>query len=179
MKILSGTETPEQLMMYLKNFEDKIYKNIKLTAPEKFAILKRIVDKEAQTIVSEVESDYDKYAEPEDVEQIKSHKIQDDIATKYTTEAQVRTYFAATGAAADKKTRIEHIIQESIYHLKVKIFGNERLGLSSFIQLKRTAMQLKVSPHCRIKVWVQRFNTFQDYLPRTLWIAGAKRSEWP
>ena len=57
MKILSGTETPEQLMMYLKNFEDKIYKNIKLTAPEKFAILKRIVDKEAQTIVSEVESD--------------------------------------------------------------------------------------------------------------------------
>ena len=40
-------------------------------------------------------------------------------------------------------------------------------------------MQLKVSPYCRIKVWVQRFNTFQDYLPRTLWIAGAKRSEWP
>ena len=28
-------------------------------------------------------------------------------------------------------------------------------------------------------MWSQRFNTFQDYLPRTLWIAGARRSKWP
>ena len=121
-------------MMYLKNYEDKIYKNAVLTAPEKFAILKRIVDKEAQTIVSEVESDYGKYVEPEDVEEIKDHKIQDNIADTYTTDNQIRVYFAASGSAAAKKKRIEHIIQKSIYHLKVKIFGNESLGLLSFIQ---------------------------------------------
>ena len=63
--------------------------------------------------------------------------------------------------------------------LSRKVFGNERLGLSSFIQLKRTATQLKVSSNCRIKMWSQRFNTFQDYLPRTLWIAGVRRSKWP
>ena len=73
MKGLSGNKTLEQLMMYLKNYEDKIYKNAVLTAPEKLAILKRIVDKEVQTIVSEVESDYDKYVDPEDVEEIKNH----------------------------------------------------------------------------------------------------------
>ena len=61
--------------MYLKNYEDKIYKNAVLTPLEKLAILKRIVDKEAQTIVSEVKSDYDKYAEPEDVKEIKNHKV--------------------------------------------------------------------------------------------------------
>ena len=45
MKVLSGNETSEQLMMYLKNYEDKIYKNVVLTAPEKFAILKRLLTK--------------------------------------------------------------------------------------------------------------------------------------
>ena len=74
---------------------------------------------------------------------------------------------------------MDYIIQESIYHLKVKIFGNERLGLSSFIQLKQTATQLKISSDCNIKKWSQRFNTFQDYLPRCLWIAGPRRCEWP
>ena len=44
-KVLSGNEAPEQLMMYLKNYEDKIYKNVVLTAPEKFAILKRLLTK--------------------------------------------------------------------------------------------------------------------------------------
>ena len=179
MKVLSGNETPEQLMMYLKNFEDKIYKNAVLTAQEKFAILKRIVDKEAQTIVSEVENDYEGYLDPEDVDEIKDYKIQVNIRSTYTTDNQIRVYFGASGTAAAKKERIEHIIQESIYHHKVKIFGNERLGLSSFIQLKRTATQLKVSSNCRIKVWIQLFNTFQEYLSRTLWIAGARRSEWP
>ena len=35
MNILQGDETPEQLTVYLKNFQDKIYKKIFLTAPEK------------------------------------------------------------------------------------------------------------------------------------------------
>ena len=86
MNVLSGNETPEQLMMYLKNYEDKIYKNTELSAPQKLAILKRIVDKEAQTIVSEVESDYGKYVDPEDVDEIKNHKIQVDITDTYTTD---------------------------------------------------------------------------------------------
>ena len=47
MKVLSGNETPEQLMMYLKNYEDKIYKNTVLTSLDKLSILKRIVHKEA------------------------------------------------------------------------------------------------------------------------------------
>ena len=37
-----------------------------------------------------------------------------------------------------KKMKITHIIQEYMYHLELKIFGNERLGRSSFIQLKGT-----------------------------------------
>ena len=123
--------------------------------------------------MSEVEDNFGGYSEPEDINEIKDHKVQENIRSSHFTDNQIRVYFAATGSAVAKKKRIEHIIKESIYHLKVKIFGNERLGHSSFIQLKWTAMQLKVSSNCRIKVWTQRFNTFQDFLPRTLWIAGA------
>ena len=68
MNVLVGDETPEHLMIYLKNFEDKILKNTVLTAPEKFAILKRIVDKEVQTIVSDVEDNFGGYSEPEDID---------------------------------------------------------------------------------------------------------------
>ena len=107
MKVLSGNETPEQLMIYLKNYEDKIYKNAVLTAPEKLTILKRIVDKEAQTIVSEVESDYGKYVDPEDVDEIKDHKVQINIRATYTTDNQTRVYFAASGLAAAKKKKVK------------------------------------------------------------------------
>ena len=40
-------------------------------------------------------------------------------------------------------------------------------------------MPLKVSPSCKVKAWCQRFNIFQDYLPRCIWIVGAKQGKWP
>ena len=69
MNILKGDETPEQLMIYLKNFEDKILENTVSTAPEKLAILRQIVDMEAQTIVSGVEADFEGYSEAEDLDE--------------------------------------------------------------------------------------------------------------
>ena len=90
------------------------------------------------------------------------------VQAEFNTDDKIRSYFAVNGSAAYKKRQIEHIIQGSIYHLKVKIFGNKRLGLSSFIQLKRTIMQMKVTQSLKIKAWCQRFDTFQTYLRMTL-----------
>ena len=39
MHLLNGDELPEQLMIWLKDLEDKILKNISLTTPAKLAIL--------------------------------------------------------------------------------------------------------------------------------------------
>ena len=97
-------------MIYLKNFQDKIYKNSVLTALEKLAILKQIVDKEVQKIVSDVEANFEGYSEAADVDELKDHKIREDIHNTCTTGNQIRTYFAATGDAAMKKKRVEHII---------------------------------------------------------------------
>ena len=56
---------------------------------------------------------------------------------------------------------------------------NEQLGLSSFIELEHTMAQIKITPTYSVKAWNKRFTTFQDYLPRCLWVARAKRGEWP
>ena len=47
MNILSWDKTPEQLMIYFKNYKDKILMNTILTAPEKLAIFRQIVDMKA------------------------------------------------------------------------------------------------------------------------------------
>jgi len=161
----------------LKDLKDKIIKNATLSAQAKLAILRRLVNMESQLIVSKVEDDFEGYSEPEDVLELKDYKIREEIQAM--NDNQIRTYVAANGAAQMKKLRIKHIIQEAIHCLKIKIFGNERLGLQSYVQLKRTMTTMKIGSKCDVKKWSQRFNTFQDYLPRCLWIAGAKREEWP
>ena len=68
MKVLNGDEVPKQLMIWCKDLEDKVLKNEVLKAPGKLAILRRLVDFEAQTILSNVENNYNNiYKEPEDV----------------------------------------------------------------------------------------------------------------
>ena len=68
MGVLNGDEVPEQLMIWCKAIEDKVLKNEVLNALGKLVILQRLVDMEAQTILSYVENYYKNiYAEPEDV----------------------------------------------------------------------------------------------------------------
>ena len=45
-----------------------------------------------------------------------------------------------------KKLRVEQIIQEAIYRIKIQVFGNEKFGLQSFIQLKQTMLAMKIGP---------------------------------
>ena len=94
MRVLEGDETPEQFMIWLKDYEDKIIKNVTLSAPAKLAILRRLVDFEAQTILSTVENDYKNiYVEPEAVNLLTNCKVREEILRKYTTDDQVRIYF--------------------------------------------------------------------------------------
>ena len=117
-------------------------------------MLRRLVDEEAQTILSKVEKDYKEvYSKPDDVELLTDYKIREEILTKYTTDAEVRTYFGDGGAAAVKVVRVEHIIRKAIHRLKIQIFGNEKYGLQSFIQLKRTMTSMRIGNGVKIQQW--------------------------
>ena len=109
MFILLGNDTPELFMIYLKNYDDKIHKNLSLIALEKLADLKQIVDKEAQTILSKVEASFEVYSEPDDIEKIHNHRIRNDIITQYNTGDKISIYFAGTGNTVYKKRRIKHM----------------------------------------------------------------------
>ena len=130
-------------------------KNIILKALAKLAILGRLVDFEAQTILGTVENIYKNvYAEPEAVNLLTNYKVREAILQKYTTDDQVRNYFGDAGSANVKKLRVEHIIQEAIHRIKIQVFGNEKFGLQSFIQLKRTVSAMKIGPGYNIKAGV-------------------------
>ena len=88
---------------------------------------------EAQAIVSKVEAEFEGYSETEYVDELQNHWICEDIQSVCTTDQMIRTYFAATGTMQMKKRRVEHKIRECIHNLKVRIFGNAQLGLSSFV----------------------------------------------
>lgn len=90
---------------------------------EKLDILKHIVDKEAQTIVSKVKSDYNEYKEKDNI-----NKIRDKISM----------YFKNTDIYVYKDEHLYNIISKCLYHLKVKIFGEDQFGLSSYIKLKQS-----------------------------------------
>ena len=38
---------------------------------------------------------------------------------------------------------------------------------------------MRIGNGVKIQQWSKRMNTFQEYLPRCLWVAGAKKGEWP
>ena len=167
--MLEGDEVPEQLMIWIQDYDNNILNNIALSAPAKLGFLRRLVAFEAQSILSQVERDYkDHYAEPADISLLDDYKIQKEIRDKFTTDNQVRTYFGTAGDAQCKKIRVKHIIREAIHRFKIQIFGNEIFGLKSFIQLKRTMNGMRIGPNCDVKSWAKRFDTFQHYLPKNL-----------
>ena len=90
-------------MLWLKNYDDKINKNILLTSAEKLAFLKHVIDKEGQSIVSQVERNFKLYTEVECINMIHNHRIRQNICAKYDTDDKTRPYFAANGSVAYKK----------------------------------------------------------------------------
>ena len=111
MHVLEGDEAPELFMDWLSDYEDKIFTNEVLKAPAKLSMMRRLVDGEAQTILSKVEKDYrETYSLPDNVDLLTNYKIREDILTKYTADAELRTYFGDGGNAAMKVVKVEHII---------------------------------------------------------------------
>ena len=137
---------------------------VSLTPAARLTFLRRIVDKEAQTIVSNVGAAFESYSIATDVTLIEDQRIRLEIAVECPTDHAIGVYFSNAANAARKKMKITNIIQECMYHLKLKIFGNERLGRSSFIQLKRTVANMKISPQLGVAAWSKRFDTFQLYI---------------
>jgi hypothetical protein len=175
MVILNGTETPEQFMFWLKDYEDKILHNTRTTSVDGINVLKRIVSKEAQVTVMNAVSLFEKANNVNDIDSLKNLKVRQGIRT-YSAGEIVR-YFDNDDTAYTNK-RLEDTINECIYHLKIKIFGADRMGLSSYIQLRRITRQMKVTLS-GIRAYDTRLSDFQEYLPRCLWKAGEPRNLEP
>jgi hypothetical protein len=178
MVILQGTETAEQFMLWLKDYEDKIFHNTKTTMLDRLNVLKRIVSKEAQITVMNAVSLFEKAKDKDDFDSFKNPDVKISILAKTSSQdGEIVKYFDDDDNAYNTN-RLEDTINESIYHLKIKIFGADRLGLSSYIQLRRCARQMRVTS-LGIRAYDMRLSDFQEYLPRCLWRAGEARGLKP
>ena len=107
-------------MLYLKDFGDKINNNLSLLVAEKLDILRHIVIKEVQLIVSKVEAKFDQYIEPECINTIGDYTIQTKIWRECDTDNTIRSYFRDNDLSLYKEARLDHIIiSEYLYQLKV------------------------------------------------------------
>jgi hypothetical protein len=176
MVILKGIETPEQLMFWLKDYEDKILHNDKTTVQDRVDILKRIVSKEAQVVVMNAISLFDKATDRNDIDSFKYHKVRTRIS-QIGNNTEVKKYFDENDKTYESK-RLEDTINECVYRLKIKIFGADHLGLNSYIQLRRSVRAMKVTT-TGIRAYDTRLSDFQDYLPRCLWSSGESRGLEP
>ena len=178
MVILKGTETPEQFMFWLKDYEDKILHNTRTTNVDRVNVLKRIVQKEAQVTVMNAVSLFDRATDKNDIDSFKNPKVREAIKAKTSSQdGEIVRYFDDDDTAYNNN-RLQDTINECIYHLKIKYFGADRLGLSSYIQLRRVTRQMRVTL-LGIRAYDSRLSDFQEYLPRCLWQAGERRNKEP
>jgi hypothetical protein len=97
---------------------------------DRLNVLKRIVSKEAQVTVMNAVSLFEKAKDKNDIDSFQNPDV----------KLSIRQH--SDGEIVNTNNRVEDTINECMYHLKIKIFGVDRLGLSSYIQLRRCARQM-------------------------------------
>jgi len=65
------------------------------------------------------------------------------------------------------------VIQECMYALKLKIFGNDLTGKRAYINLRRYMRTACIDVKHGIRSWANRMAELQSYLPECLWERGA------
>jgi hypothetical protein len=91
MVILKGIESPEQFMLWLKDYEDKILHNTKTTLLDRLNVLKRIVSKEAQVTVMNAVSLFEKAKDKDDIGSFKNPDVKSSI--RQHSDGEVIKYF--------------------------------------------------------------------------------------
>ena len=132
MKVLNGTETPEMLIMWEINFESKVQRDTTITTDQKLTIFSRLVVDEAQTAVNTAISLFDKAIILINIDSFLNPETKLSITSICNSDKEKLQYLDST---AHKEARFNHVMDEFVYHLRLKIFGHDDLGKSSYIQL--------------------------------------------
>jgi hypothetical protein len=119
MVILKGIETPEQFMLWLKDYEDKILHNTKNALLDRLNVLKFIVSKEAQVTVMNAVSLFEKAKDKNDIDSFKNPDVKSSI--KQHSDGKIVKYFDDNDTAYNNN-RLEDIINDSLEHGRVHAF---------------------------------------------------------
>ena len=115
MIVLQGNETPELLLLWKKDYDDKIMSNKDLNWDQRIDVLGRIVAKEAQ-IAIRVAMDIFKNEKWKSIKNLPIHN-----KVKGMSKDEQIAYWK------DEDSK-EDLIHECMHHLKLKIFGSDYLN---------------------------------------------------
>jgi hypothetical protein len=88
MVILKRTETPEQFMFWLKDYEDKILHNTRTTSVDGINVFKRIVSKKAEVTVMSDASLFEKANNVNYIDPFKNLKVTEKLSNTLKTIIQ-------------------------------------------------------------------------------------------
>ena len=162
--VLLGNEPPELLMFWELDYKTRITKDKSMTPVTKLNIRKSLVQHDALNAVKDALELFEKATELEDINDFCNPETRLSIERLCNSEKEKKEYLTGD---AHKGARVPDIINKCIYHLRLLIFGYDKLGQSSYIQLCRTIRQMKVTSS-GIHMYATRLVDYQKKISRCL-----------
>ena len=162
--VLEGNEKPELFILWLTEFNEKVFSQVQLSASSKYTALLEMVQNNALTVCR---SAY-----------IMASTVNDDVNLMFTTvpikfklqamsQSQWENYLLGEDYQHD-------IVRECITQIGAKIFGKDHAGSNAYIHLRRQIREMRVSLQLGIRKYEERLNDYQKYLPFCPWVSGEK-----
>ena len=165
--VLEGNEKPELFILWLTEFNEKVFSQMQLSASSKYNALLQMVQNNALTVCRSAYT--------------MASTVNDDVNLMFTTvpikfklqamsQAQWEHYLLGEDYQHD-------IVRECITQIGAKIFGKDHAGSNAYIHLRRQIREMRVSLHVGIRKYEERLNDYQKYLPFCPWVSGEKLGE--
>ena len=168
MKILHGTESPELFIRWKHEYDRRILDHPTLTMISKRQTLLQLLKGDALTVVNK------------SMDACVHATVANRKFTKYALKTKVDVLHGAARTAyfgATNEAYLKDCLMEFMHVLKIKIFGDDIIGKSSYTKLRKQIRTTKVDMKKGIKRWDERIQELQTYLPDCLWEAGEARGK--
>ena len=139
--VLEGNEKPELFILWLTEFNEKVFSQVQLLASSKYTALLEMVQNNALTVcrsaftmASTVSNDVD--------------LMFTTVPIKFKLQAMSQTQWETYLKGEDYQ---HDIVRECITQIGAKIFGKDHAGSNAYIHLQRQIRKMRVSLHVGIR----------------------------
>ena len=162
--VLEGNEKPEKYILWLLEYNEKVFTKDDLSGQSKYNTLLELVKNNAKTLTRKA---YNMASVPSDDVNLMFTNVPIRLRLQALSQSEWENYLRSEEYQHD-------IVTECITQVGAKIFGKDHAGSNAYIHLRRQIRELKVTLQKGIKSWEERIQDYQNYLPYCPWVSGEK-----